>query len=254
MRGKNLTFESRPTDFKKDDVSFKVFEAAYKKVAKKQLSLKEYISLGMCRPDGILTFAGLLFADDCPLLQARVFCTRWDGLTKSSVHDDAIDSEEFEGDIVSLLRNSLNFVRLHSKVRWKKMPDRRIDKPDYANRAAFEAIANALMHRDWSDIGSEVHVDMFDDRLDVYSPGGMADGSLIQNLDIEKVPSLRRNPVVADVLHRLELAERLGTGLRRIVEETSYLYGYTDAAAPRFESTSSAFHVILKNMNYGTLR
>ena len=183
-----------------------------------------------------------------------MFCTRWDGLTKSSVHDDAIDSEEFEGDIVSLLRNSLNFVRLHSKVRWKKMPDRRIDKPDYANMAAFEAIANALMHRDWSDIGSEVHVDMFDDRLDVYSPGGMADGSLIQNLDIEKVPSLRRNPVVADVLHRLELAERLGTGLRRIVEETSRLYGYTDAAAPRFESTSSAFHVILKNMNYGTLR
>lgn len=63
MRGKNLTFESRPTDFKKDDVSFKVFEAAYKKVAKKQLSLKEYISLGMCRPDGILTFAGLLFVN-----------------------------------------------------------------------------------------------------------------------------------------------------------------------------------------------
>jgi ATP-dependent DNA helicase RecG len=250
MRGKNLTFDSRPTDYKKDDLSFNVFEAVYKKVTKKKLSLKEYISFGMCKPDGTLTFAGLLFADDCPLLQARVFCTRWNGLTKSSVHDDAVDSEEFEGDIISLLQNSHNFVRLNSKVRWKKMPDRRIDKPDYANRAAFEAIANALMHRDWSVVGSEVHVDMYDDRLDVYSPGGMPDGSFIQNLDIEKVPSIRRNPIVADVFHRLKFAERQGSGLRKIVEETSCLYGYTDADVPRFESTPSAFHVILKNMNY----
>ncbi|GHU51303.1 hypothetical protein FACS1894127_7540 [Clostridia bacterium] len=195
----------------------------------------------------------LIAEDDCPLLQSRVFCTHWNGLKKGSVGDDAIDADEFEGDIISLLKNSHNFVRLNSKVRWKKMPDHRIDKPDYADRAVFEGLANALMHRDYSVIGSEVHVDVYDDRLDIYSPGGMPDGSLIQNLDIEEVPSIRRNPAIADVFHRLDFAERQGSGLRRICEETEHLYGYTDDFAPKFVSTSSAFHVILKNMNYGNL-
>lgn len=250
LRGKNLTFDSLPTDYKKSDFAFTVFETSFKKATKKTLTMKEYISFGMCKPDGTLTYAGLLFADDCPLLQSRVFCTHWNGLTKGSVGDDAVDANEFEGDIISLLKNSHNFVRLNSKVRWKKMPDHRIDKPDYADRAVFEALANALMHRDYSVIGSEVHVDMYDDRLDIYSPGGMVDGSLIQELDIEEVPSIRRNPTIADVLHRLDFAERQGSGLRKIREETAHLYGYTDEYAPKFLSAPSAFHVVLKNMNY----
>ena len=250
LKGKNLTFDSLPTEYKQSDLTFTVFEAAYKKAAKKAFSPKEYVSFGMSKPDGTLTYAGLLFADDCPLLQARVFCTHWNGITKGSVGDDAIDSEEFEGDIISLLKNSYNFVRLNSKVRWRKMSDHRVDKPDYADRAVFEALANALMHRDYSIIGSEVHVDVYDDRLDIYSPGGMVDGSLIQNLNIEEVPSLRRNPTIADVFHRLDYVERRGSGLKKIRTETSLLYGYTDDFAPKFVSTPSAFHTVLKNMNY----
>jgi predicted HTH transcriptional regulator len=91
---------------------------------------------------------------------------------------------------------------------------------------------------------------MYDDRIDIYSPGGMVDGSLIQERDIEEVPSLRRNPTIADMFQRLDCAERQGSGIRRIREETSYLYGYTDEYAPMFKSAPSEFHVILKNMNY----
>ena len=249
-RGKNLSFDSMPTDYKMADLTFTIFEAAYKKISKKAITVKEYVSFGMCRPDGTLTYAGLLFADDSPLLQCRVFCTRWGGLDKSGGVDDAIDAEEFEGDIISQLKNSHNFVRLNSKVRWKKMSDHRINKPDYADRAVFEALANALMHRDYSVIGSEVHVDMYDDRIDIYSPGGMYDGSLIQELDIENVPSIRRNPIVADIFNRLDFSERQGSGLRKIREETSHLHGYTEEYAPEFLSTPSVFHVVMKNMNY----
>jgi ATP-dependent DNA helicase RecG len=105
------------------------------------------------------------------------------------------------------------------------------------------------MHRGWSVIGIEVHVDMYGNRLDVYSPGGMADGSLIQSLDIEDVPSLRRNPTIADVFHRLDYVERQGNGLKKIRTETSYLYGYTEEFVPEFRSTPSTFHVVLKNLN-----
>ncbi|MDR0380892.1 MAG: AAA family ATPase, partial [Oscillospiraceae bacterium] len=71
--------------------------------------------------------------------------------------------------------------------------------------------------------------------------------------DINKVPSIRRNPTIADVFSRLEYAERQGSGLKRIREETSNLYGYTDDYAPKFESTPTTFFVILRNMNYGDL-
>ena len=80
MKGKNLTFDVLATEYKHSDLSFNVFEAEYKKVTKKVLTPKEYISFGLSRPDGALTYAGLLFADDCPLLQSRIFCTHWDGL------------------------------------------------------------------------------------------------------------------------------------------------------------------------------
>jgi len=193
-----------------------------------------------------------MFSDECPLLQSRVFCTHWDGLDKSGGVDDAVDDKEFEGDLISQLMSSHDFIKMNSKVRWKKMSDHRGNKPDYADRAVFEVLANALMHRDYSVIGSEVHVDMYNDRLEIYSPGGMPDGTLIQSHDIEDVPSTRRNPIISEIFHRLNFVERRGSGLQKIKNETEMLYGYTDTFAPTFKSTQSTFHVILRNMNYLT--
>jgi ATP-dependent DNA helicase RecG len=221
-----------------------------KRIKKLSLTENDYISFGICKPDGTLTYAGLIFSDECPLLQSRVFCTHWDGLDKSGGVDDAVDDKEFEGDMISQLISSHDFIKMNSKVRWKKMSDHRVNKPDYADRAVFEALANALMHRDYSVIGSEVHVDMFDDRLEIYSPGGMPDGTLIQERDIEEVPSTRRNPIISEIFHRLDFVERRGSGLKKIRNETANLYGYTDDFAPKFKSTRTAFHVTLKNMNY----
>lgn len=71
--------------------------------------------------------------------------------------------------------------------------------PDYPDDAILEGIVNALIHRDYLELGSEVHIDMFDDRLEIYSPGGMPDGSKVQNLDLRNVSSKRRNPIIADL-------------------------------------------------------
>ena len=249
-RGKNLTFDSMPTEYKLSDMTFTVFGAAFKRIKKLVLTEKEYISFGICKADGTLTYAGLMFSDECPLLQSRVFCTHWDGLDKSGGVDDAVDDKEFEGDLISQLMGSHEFVKMNSKVRWKKMSDHRVNKPDYADRAVFEALANALMHRDYSVIGSEVHVDMFNDRLEIYSPGGMPDGTFIQEQDIEEVPSTRRNPIISEIFHRLDFVERRGSGLKKIKNETENLYGYTEDFAPTFKSTRTAFHVIIRNLNF----
>ena len=105
----------------------------------------------------------------------------------------------------------------------------RVDKPDYAERAVTEALVNALIHRDYIVLGSEVHIDMYDDRVEITSPGGMFGGGSIQEYDIYSIRSMRRNPVIADLFHRMKYMERRGSGLRKIVSETEKLPGYTEA-------------------------
>ena len=61
---------------------------------------------------------------------------------------------------------------------------------------------------------------------------------------------MRRNPVIADLFHRMKYMERRGSGLRKIVSETEKLPGYSEAYKPEFSSTATDFRVILKNVNY----
>ena len=81
-------------------------------------------------------------------------------------------------------------------------------------------------------------------------PGGMFGGGSIQEYDIYSIRSMRRNPVIADLFHRMKYMERRGSGLRKIVSETEKLPGYTEAYKPEFSSTPTDFRVILKNVNY----
>lgn len=138
----------------------------------------------------------------------------------------------------------------HTKVRFVKEAQYRVDKPDYADRAATEALVNALIHRDYIVVGSEIHIDMYDDRLEIQSPGGMFEGKLIQEFDIDVIGSVRRNPVIADLFHRMKYMECRGSGLKKILSETRKLPGYTEQLKPEFYSTPSDFRAVLKNINY----
>jgi len=135
---------------------------------------------------------------------------------------------------------------------WKKGPVYRIEYPEYSERAVQEALVNALIHRDYSVIGSEVHVDIYDDRLEIYSPGGMYDGTFVQDLNPLNVSSTRRNPILADVFARMDLMERRGSGLRKIIEAYKREENYKEELKPEFRSTESSFTTILKNLNYDT--
>lgn len=84
---------------------------------------------------------------------------------------------------------------------------KRVEVEEYPVRAIREALVNAIIHRDYQIVGSEIHVDMYDDRLEITSPGGMLDRSFIQNLDITKVASMRRNRIISDIFNRLHFME-----------------------------------------------
>lgn len=250
LKGTNNTFDSLITDCKKSDYSFTLLEATYLERASLQFSPTDYISFGLCNRDGMLTNAGRLLADQHIVYNSRIFCTRWNGLSKGSIFDDAIDDKEYEGNLIYLLKSGTDFVRNNSKVRFEKKAHYRIDKPDYSERAVTEALVNALIHRDYLVMGSEVHIDMYDDRLEIYSPGGMYRGIPIQDCKLSEIDSVRRNPVIADLFHRMKFMERRGSGIKKILDETANLPGYTEKLKPTFHSTNSSFLLTLKNINY----
>ena len=250
LRGKNRTYDSLVTDYCFDDYSFSKLKAAYYKKMKKSMEMKDFESFGIVDKNGMLTNAGALLADESPIYCSRLFCTRWNGIDKASGVIDALDDEEYTGSLILLLEEGMNFARRNSKKMWKKESDRRVEYPEYPERSIFEGLVNGLVHRDYLDMGSEVHIDIFDDRLEIYSPGGMYDGSLIQDRDIDNVPSKRRNPVVADIFSRLDFMERRGSGFKKIMQAYEVEPNYTEDKKPVFYSNATEFRVILKNLNF----
>ena len=250
LRGKNRTYDSLVTDYSFDDYSFSKLKAAYYKKTKKSMEMKDFESFGIVDKNGILTNAGALLADESPIYCSRLFCTRWNGIDKASGVIEALDDEEYTGSLILLLEEGMNFARRNSKKMWKKESDRRVEYPEYPERSIFEGLVNGLVHRDYLDMGSEVHIDIFDDRLEIYSPGGMYDGTLIQDRDIDNVPSKRRNPVVADIFSRLDYMERRGSGFKKIMQAYEVEPNYTEDKKPVFYSNATEFRVILKNLNF----
>ena len=97
----------------------------------------------------------------------------------------------------------------------------RISIPDFDKRAFREALVNAFCHRDYSSLG-RVRVEVNSEGMVISNPGGFIEGITADNL-LDAEPH-GRNPVLADALKRVGLAERTGRGIDRIYEG-SLLYG-----------------------------
>lgn len=251
LKGQKQSYDSLLSDKHIDNVTtFKELKIEYNNRSGSQFEEKDLNSFGLVSENGTLTIAGALFADGYQVYQSRVFCTRWNGLTKTHGLMEALDDQEYEGSLLYLLKVSLDFVKRNNRKMWKKGPVYRVEYPDYPERAVQEAIVNALVHRDYTIIGSEVHIDIYDDRIEIVSPGGIYDGTFIQYRDIFNISSIRRNPVIADLFARMNLMERRGSGLKKIIEAYEFEEKYNEKLMPEFRSAESAFFTVLKNLNY----
>lgn len=250
LRGANMTYDSVVSSFMLQDFSFTKLRSVFRMRTGAELTASDFISFELADESGKLTNAGALLADESPMRHSRLFCTRWYGLDKASGVMEALDDKEYSGSLVSLLQNGIEFVKNNTKKRWKKTGTGRVEMPEYPEQAVHEALVNALIHRDYMEIGSEVHIDIFDDRMEIYSPGGMFDGSIVQNLDTDHVASKRRNPVIADIFSRMHFMERRGSGFRKIKADYRRAVNYRDEIEPLFRSTPTSFFVTLYNLNY----
>jgi hypothetical protein len=122
----------------------------------------------------------------------------------------------------------------------------RMSIPDFDKRAIREALVNAFSHRDYSKIG-RVRVELSDDGLTISNPGGFIEGININNLLTAEPQG--RNPLLADALKRVGLAEKTGRGIDRIFEG-SLLYG---KALPDYSlSTSVNVSLFIPKSNVDT--
>ena len=124
-----------------------------------------------------------------------------------------LDRKDFDGGIVTGIEDAMHFIKRNTRTAYRIEGLRRQNIPEYPMEAMREAITNAVMHRDWFFDGANVFVKMYTDRIEVISPGGLPKGLTLADLGHM---SIRRNPLIADLLHRIDFIEKAGTGIRRI--------------------------------------
>ena len=161
-----------------------------------------------------LTNAGLLFFSERPttyLPQAMITCVVYKGVEKTTI----IDQKDFTNDLVSTIEETIYFLKRHLNKALKIDDLKRQDDYEIPLVVLREAVVNAVAHRNYLETGARVMVEIFDDRVEISNPGGLPKG--LKPEDFGKY-SLTRNPLVADLLHRIGYIEKLGTGIPRIRE------------------------------------
>ena len=155
------------------------------------------------------------------------------------------------GGLLSMLQYAEDFLRINSRHSWHKLARTRVEFVEYPERSVHEALVNAFIHRDYLVTGSEVHVDVFDDRIEITSPGGMPGDRKLEDFDIDCIPSIRRNPLLADMCERLRIMERRGSGFKKIFGDYAEDFINPGRRNPVLESRPAYFRIILPNMIYG---
>ena len=247
LRGSNTSFDSLSTRYSFESLAFTKLRSVYRMRTGTELTDSDFVSFDLVDENNMLTNAGVLLADESPMRHSRLFCTRWYGVDKASGIMEALDDKEYSGSLVSLLQNGTEFVKNNTKKRWKKTGNGRVEMPEYPEQAVHEVIVNALIHRDYMEIGSEIHIDIFDDRMEVYSPGGFLPNA--QSSSRVRM-SKRRNPVIADIFSRMHFMERRGSGFKKIKADYRHAVNYRPEVEPMFRSTPTSFFATLYNLNY----
>jgi ATP-dependent DNA helicase RecG len=142
-------------------------------------------------------------------IQSSITCVLFKGTEKINI----LDRKDFTGDLISNIEESIIFLKKHLKLSYKIESLRREEILEIPETALREAIVNAVVHRDYFIKGANISVEIFDDRVEISSPGGLPKGMKQSDLGSR---SVTRNPLIASLMLRANYIEQLGTGIRRI--------------------------------------
>lgn len=134
-------------------------------------------------------------------------------LAKGTDKVHVLDRKDFDGGIVADIEDAMRFIERNTRTAWRIEKLQRENIHEYPMPALREAITNAVVHRDWFFDGANVFVELYTNRIEVVSPGGLPKGMTLADLGTK---SIRRNGLIADLLHRIDFIEKAGTGVKRI--------------------------------------
>src|SRR3989337_1444847 len=169
-------------------------------------------SLNIADGDGI-TNAGVLFFAKDPrrlIVQAQMTLIAFKGLDRVHIYD----RQDVQDDLLTQFNTAGCFLMKHLNRRSEIIGVNRKDIYELPFEALREAIANAIIHRDYSVRGTSLMVEVYDDRVEIINPGVFPGA---QKKDFGKI-SVRRNEHIADLFFRMDKVERAGTGIRRMRE------------------------------------
>jgi ATP-dependent DNA helicase RecG len=161
-----------------------------------------------------LNQAGVLFFAKEPtyrLFHISVVCALFKGTGKAYI----LDRKEFTGSIIENIEDALLYLKKHLQLRWEvtNASTRHQEILEIPETSLREGLVNALCHRDYLEEGAQVTVEVFDDRVEIYNPGGLPKGLNPKEFGTR---SVCRNPLIASLLLRCDYIEKLGTGIERI--------------------------------------
>ena len=230
LQGKNINYEELPAD--NQELSFKILEKrAKQEIGIKSLNKDVLKTLNLYSDSDGYKQAAALLADEneFPGIDIARFGESISIILKRVTFEHESVLEELEK-AVRIYRDYYQYEEIQGIERKKveKIPE----------KAFRETIANALIHRTW-DVNAHIRVMMFDDRIEISSPGGLPTG-ISEEEYLKGNVSILRNPILGNVFYRLHIVEILGTGIVRIQEA----YKYSDKK-PVFEIFDNSINVIL---------
>lgn len=211
------------------------------RVADSREVLLDKLAMARWDADGVLrpTVTGVLMAAPDPrrwLPNAYIQAVAYRG-TEAQPHDGPfyqLDAQDITGPLDQQVLAACHFVKRNMRVAASKFMGRR-DLPQFDLTAVFEAVVNAVAHRDYSIYGAKIRLRVFEDRLELYSPGSIPNTMTVDSLPYrqaarnEEITSLLAKCPVPEPGHdysnRSAMMDKRGEGVQIILDRSERLSG-----------------------------
>lgn len=174
----------------------------------------------------------------------KTVCIKWNGLNKGD--STYFNEEEFSGNILKNIELAIKYIEDNSDKGFLKEDMGRKEIYSYPKRSLLEGMINAYAHKDYFIANSEIHVNLFKDRLEITSPGSLVNGqTFYRNQNLIEINPFRRNNKICSILKILLLMEKNGLGFAKIEEGYS---SFGKNYAPLITSNKMSFTLTLPNL------
>ncbi|MDD4563081.1 MAG: ATP-binding protein [Syntrophomonadaceae bacterium] len=240
IEGINIDYEERKAS--SQNLSFNKLESQLKeKAGIKKINLDILKTLNLYNKDGYYNIAGELLADENDIGFSGIDIVKFGKDINKILYRETISHK-------SLLAQYDRAIEVFEQYyQYEEIEGYNRVKKELIPKEAFrESLANAIVHRVW-DTNSYIQIAMYEDRIEINSPGGLPKGISEEEYLYGSI-SVLRNPIIAGVFYRLDIIEKFGTGIARINEEYTH-----SISKPGFDISENSIRIVLPVTEIGKL-